>query len=120
MKYLKGDTAMFMFISRKKQLSAITVQFMSFGDPYSNMEQMDEEIAHTKVGQSFSGNLRNNKNDQNVNNETDEKLNLVENLLNSFEQQQGQPGPVSSLLGSLNINLPPNSDRFCASDEEKE
>ncbi|KAJ3424396.1 sgt1 protein hsgt1 suppressor of gcr2 [Anaeramoeba flamelloides] len=37
-------------------------------------------------------------------------FNLVNNLLNSFDAQQGLSGPTSNLLNTLNIKLPPNND----------
>jgi len=37
-------------------------------------------------------------------------LNLVSHLLQSYSSQAGMPGPTSSLLGSLGIKLPDNSD----------
>mmetsp|Transcript_17942 Transcript_17942/g.25019 ORF Transcript_17942/g.25019 Transcript_17942/m.25019 type:complete len:99 (-) Transcript_17942:188-484(-) len=41
----------------------------------------------------------------------DVNLNLVKHLLESYSSQAGQPGPTSSLLGSLGITLPDDADR---------
>ncbi|XP_029305328.1 protein ecdysoneless homolog [Cottoperca gobio] len=96
------------------------------------MDQMDEELMSTNIGQSF--NLTNN-NKAGLDNgsphpsatnsfprdggmeETEEEiqpldvdLNLVTNLLQSLSCQAGLAGPASNLLQSLGIHLPPNSD----------
>ncbi|XP_032396906.1 protein ecdysoneless homolog [Etheostoma spectabile] len=95
------------------------------------MDQMDQELMTTNLGQSF--NLTNN-NKAGLNNgsppsatdgppghggaeDTEEEiqpldvdLNLVTNLLESLSCQAGLAGPASNLLQSLGIHLPPNSD----------
>lgn len=40
----------------------------------------------------------------------DVDFNTVKNLLESYSQQMGLPGPTSNLLGSMGVNLPQNSD----------
>ncbi|XP_062286099.1 protein ecdysoneless homolog [Scomber scombrus] len=96
------------------------------------MDQMDQELLSTNIGQSF--NLTNdNKAGLDIGSpkpsatdgllmeggvgETDEEiqpldvdLNLVTNLLESLSCQAGLAGPASNLLQSLGIHLPPNSD----------
>jgi len=47
-------------------------------------------------------------------------LNLVQNLLESYSAQAGQPGPTSSILGSLGIQLPDNADKTGSSGANKE
>ena len=42
-------------------------------------------------------------------------LEVVSNLLKSYEAQQGLPGPVSNILRSMGIQLPDNLD-----EDEKE
>lgn len=91
------------------------------------MDQMDEELMETNIGQSFhqshnEGNLQNGSphslgEDPLLNDETqadiqplDLDLNLITNLLESLSSQAGLAGPASNLLQSLGINLPPNSD----------
>ncbi|XP_042358684.1 protein ecdysoneless homolog [Plectropomus leopardus] len=96
------------------------------------MEEMDQELMSTNIGQSF--NVK-NYNKAGVDNgsphpaatdgvprheaqaETEEEiqpldvdLNLVTNLLESLSCQAGLAGPASNLLQSLGIHLPPNSD----------
>lgn len=96
------------------------------------MDQMDEELMSTNVGQSFNT-TKNNKAGlgngapspsatdgvptHGVTEETEEEiqpldidLNLVSNLLESLSSQDGLAGPASNLLQSLGIHLPPNSD----------
>jgi hypothetical protein len=46
-------------------------------------------------------------------------LNLVKNLLDSYEAQHGEAGPVSNLLGSLGIRLPSASSSAAASKASK-
>lgn len=96
------------------------------------MDQMDQELMSTNIGQSF--NLTNhNKADLGNGSphpsaadslpahggvgEAEEEiqpldvdLNLVTNLLESLSCQAGLAGPASNLLQSLGIHLPPNSD----------
>ncbi|XP_070772264.1 protein ecdysoneless homolog [Enoplosus armatus] len=96
------------------------------------MDQMDQELMSTNMGQSF--NLTNYNKAGLVNGsphpsatdglpayggveETEEEiqpldvdLNLVTNLLESLSCQAGLAGPASNLLQSLGIHLPPNSD----------
>ncbi|XP_072246886.1 protein ecdysoneless homolog [Leuresthes tenuis] len=95
----------------------------------SYMDQMDEELMSTNVGQSFSqtndkassGNGSSagdglSKEEREVE-ETEEEIqpldvdvNLVTNLLESLSCQAGLAGPASNLLQSLGLHLPPNSD----------
>lgn len=96
------------------------------------MDQMDQELLSTNIGQSF--NLTNNNKagldtgslqpsatdglpNEGAVEETEEEiqpldvdLNLVTNLLESLSCQAGLAGPASNLLQSLGIHLPPNSD----------
>uniref|UniRef100_A0A8D0CTH0 Ecdysoneless homolog (Drosophila) n=1 Tax=Sander lucioperca TaxID=283035 RepID=A0A8D0CTH0_SANLU len=68
------------------------------------MDQMDQELMSTNIGQSF--NLTTEEEIQPL----DVDLNLVTNLLESLSCQAGLAGPASNLLQSLGIHLPPNSD----------
>lgn len=97
----------------------------------SYMDQMDQELKSTNVGQSFSqmnykarmdngsshsptgdgisteeGGVEENEEIQPL----DIDVNLVANLLESLSSQAGLAGPASNLLQSLGIQLPPNSD----------
>lgn len=91
------------------------------------MDQMDEELMGTHIGQSFhqnhsevdplNGSVHSLGEDTLLRDETDEEiqpldldLNLVTNLLESLSSQAGLAGPASNLLQSLGINLLPNSD----------
>ena len=38
-------------------------------------------------------------------------LNMVKNLLESYNSQQGMPGPTSNILGSMGIRIPPDSNQ---------
>ncbi|XP_014669757.1 PREDICTED: protein ecdysoneless homolog [Priapulus caudatus] len=40
----------------------------------------------------------------------DVDLNLVHNLLESYDAQRGAPGPASTIIGSMGLHLPPNED----------
>ncbi|XP_037637827.1 protein ecdysoneless homolog [Sebastes umbrosus] len=96
------------------------------------MDQMDQELMSTNIGQSFSLTNYNKAGSDNGSaqpsatdgvpkhggvEETEEEiqpldvdLNLVANLLESLSCQAGLAGPASNLLQSLGIHLPPNSD----------
>ncbi|XP_022054046.2 protein ecdysoneless homolog [Acanthochromis polyacanthus] len=90
----------------------------------SYMDQMDQELMSTNIGQSFS---QTNFNTAGLDNdtllreegpeETEEELqpldldiNLIRNMLESLSCQDGLAGPASNLLQSLGLHLPPNSD----------
>ncbi|XP_037542033.1 protein ecdysoneless homolog [Nematolebias whitei] len=96
------------------------------------MDQMDQELLSTNVGQSFTqtnykpamdvGSSHSSatddvsKEDGGVENAEEEiqpldiDVNLVTNLLESLSSQAGLAGPASNLLQSLGLHLPPNSD----------
>lgn len=93
------------------------------------MDEMDEELMSTNIGQSFNvtnkagldngsphPSAANGVPRQGAEEETEEiqpldiDLNLVTNLLESLSCQAGLAGPASNLLQSLGIHLPPNSD----------
>ncbi|XP_059215173.1 protein ecdysoneless homolog [Centropristis striata] len=96
------------------------------------MDQMDQELMSTNIGQSFNVTNYNKAKSDNGSphpaatdgllghggvEETEEEiqpldvdLNLVTNLLESLSCQAGLAGPASNLLQSLGIHLPPNSD----------
>lgn len=86
------------------------------------MDQMDEELMATNIGQSFhqthtTADPQNGSPHSLPKDETEEEiqpldldLNLVTNLLESLSSQAGLAGPASNLLQSLGIHLPPNSD----------
>ncbi|KAF7669098.1 hypothetical protein LDENG_00247740 [Lucifuga dentata] len=82
------------------------------------MDQMDQELMNTNVGQSFiqtkskeaglaKGGLEEMEEEIQP---LDVDFNLVTNLLESLSSQAGLAGPASNLLQSLGIYLPPNSD----------
>ncbi|CAN9499659.1 unnamed protein product [Ophioblennius macclurei] len=100
----------------------------------SYMDQMDEELMNTNIGQSFnqtknkpasdSGRLHPfsfgdgflAEGEEGVMEELEEiqpldvDYNLVTNLMESLSCQAGLAGPASNLLQSLGIHIPPNSD----------
>ncbi|XP_070696862.1 protein ecdysoneless homolog [Pempheris klunzingeri] len=98
----------------------------------SYMDQMDQELMSTNIGQSFNLTNFNKAGSDNGSHhpsatdglvgeggvtETEDEiqpldvdLNLVTNLLESLSCQAGLAGPASNLLQSLGIHLPPNSD----------
>lgn len=99
----------------------------ALGSLKSYMAQMDQELAHTSMGRSFSTRRRLNKDplSQTANDNSDEEdagagdcaveavdvdLNLVSNILESYSSQAGQAGPASNLLHSMGVRLPDNAD----------
>ncbi|XP_047460024.1 protein ecdysoneless homolog [Mugil cephalus] len=92
------------------------------------MDQMDQELMNTNIGQSFNQKNKAGLDDgsphpsdpprERGEEETEEEIqpldvdvNLVTNLLESLSCQAGLAGPASNLLQSLGIHLPPNSDQ---------
>lgn len=93
----------------------------------SYMAQMDQELAHTSMGKSFTTRKQVHKEppSQMTNNSSDEEdsgagdcaaapvdvdLNLVSNILESYSSQAGLAGPASNLLQSMGVQLPDNTD----------
>uniref|UniRef100_A0A7N9AXI8 Ecdysoneless homolog (Drosophila) n=1 Tax=Mastacembelus armatus TaxID=205130 RepID=A0A7N9AXI8_9TELE len=73
------------------------------------MDQMDEELMSTNIGQSFIQTAGVEDTEEEIQ-PLDLDLNLVTNLLESLSCQAGLAGPASNLLQSLGLHLPPNSD----------
>lgn len=73
------------------------------------MKEMDKELAETKVGQSFerkkSAPLAQVEDDG-----VDINLTTLTNILQSYKNEQGVPGPTSTLFSSMGIQLPENSE----------
>ncbi|XP_060238030.1 protein ecdysoneless homolog isoform X2 [Meriones unguiculatus] len=99
----------------------------ALGSLKSYMAQMDQELAHTSMGKSFSTCEQANKepSSQTANNNSDEEdsgardrvveavdvdLNLVSNILESYSSQAGLAGPASNLLHSMGVRVPDNAD----------
>ncbi|XP_061491312.1 protein ecdysoneless homolog isoform X2 [Rhineura floridana] len=95
----------------------------------SYMDEMDHELASTNIGKSFTNqskvigshkvfssqdpesDLKDNfaADDTNLT-PVDIDLNLVTNLLESYNAQDGLAGPASNLLQSMGVHLPENTD----------
>ena len=73
------------------------------------MKEMDKELAETKVGQSFerkkSAPLAQVEDDG-----VDINLTTLTNILQSYKNEQGVPGPTSTIFSSMGIQLPENSE----------
>ncbi|XP_004701216.1 protein ecdysoneless homolog isoform X1 [Echinops telfairi] len=91
----------------------------------SYVAQMDQELAHTTIGKSFTTQKQvesltqvtsNNSDDEDSDAEesvlspVDVDLNLVSNILESYSSQAGLAGPASNLLQSMGVQLPDNTD----------
>uniref|UniRef100_A0A8C6M1D8 Ecdysoneless cell cycle regulator n=1 Tax=Nothobranchius furzeri TaxID=105023 RepID=A0A8C6M1D8_NOTFU len=74
------------------------------------MDQMDQELMSTNVGQSFTQTVNLDGMEAEDIQPLDIDVNLVTNLLESLSSQAGLAGPASNLLQSLGLHLPPNSD----------
>nr|XP_003473649.1 protein ecdysoneless homolog [Cavia porcellus] len=94
------------------------------------MAQMDQELAHTSIGQSFTTRKQVDPSSETTSNNSDEEdsgardsamapvdvdLNLVSNILESYSSQAGLAGPASNLLQSMGVQLPDNSDHRTSS-----
>ncbi|XP_063163552.1 protein ecdysoneless homolog [Candoia aspera] len=99
------------------------------GGLQSYMKEMDHELASTTIGKSFTNQKKGARSgkvfsheDPNIDLEghlskedpdatpVDIDLNLVTNLLDSYNAQAGLPGPVSNILQSMGVHLPENAD----------
>ncbi|XP_037659865.1 protein ecdysoneless homolog isoform X3 [Choloepus didactylus] len=91
----------------------------------SYMAQMDQELAHTSIGKSFttrkqveplfqttsiSSDEEDSGTRESVMTPVDVDLNLVSNILESYSSQAGLAGPASNLLRSMGVQLPHNTD----------
>ncbi|XP_078347278.1 protein ecdysoneless homolog [Oculina patagonica] len=90
----------------------------------SYMDQMDDELARTSIGESFEKRASvpqgTHQTQPNLTSESQEDsaedtpvdvdFNLVKNILESFSTQQGLAGPASNILNSMGVWLPPNTD----------
>nr|XP_012315584.1 protein ecdysoneless homolog [Aotus nancymaae] len=91
----------------------------------SYMAQMDQELAHTCIGKSFTTRKQVEPVSRTTDNNSDEEdsgtgesgmapvdvdLNLVSNILESYSSQAGLAGPASNLLHSMGVQLPDNTD----------
>ncbi|KAL4240442.1 hypothetical protein ACF0H5_001234 [Mactra antiquata] len=92
------------------------------------MDIMDRELSKTEVGKSFekqkkspkktSQTTKSKPESKDIDEEDDDfqpvdiDLNTVKNLLESYGAQEGLAGPTSNILGSMGVNIPPNSDKI--------
>lgn len=90
------------------------------------MEQMDHELSNTDVGLSFErlppkeildGKEINQATNDEVPTVSDDEfhpvdvdLTVLKNILESYNSQQGLPGPASNLLSSMGVHLPDDKD----------
>ncbi|CAH0390428.1 unnamed protein product [Bemisia tabaci] len=84
---------------------------MSVSELKQYMDQMDKELASTTIGQSFDkvaekehmedDSFSDIENFKPVNVD----MNALKNLMKSYEEQIGEPGPTSTLLGSMGVKL---------------
>ncbi|RDD39873.1 Protein ecdysoneless-like protein [Trichoplax sp. H2] len=97
----------------------------SMSEVQKYMDQMDQELAPTTMGKSFTkakDNIDDNGSKMSQDNvgqkdvlDTDDldnykpidvDINLVKNILESYSAQQGLPGPATNILQSMNIKIP--------------
>lgn len=67
---------------------------------HSIMNEMDKELNDTTVNKSFQANQEE---------DFDADVNLIKNFLESFSSQDGLSGPVSNMLQSMGMMLPPEN-----------
>ncbi|XP_019601425.2 protein ecdysoneless homolog [Rhinolophus sinicus] len=94
-------------------------------DLKSYMAQMDQELAHTSIGKSFTTQKQMEPLSQTTKSNSDEEdsgaggsvmtpvdvdLNLVSNILESYSCQAGLAGPASNLLQSMGVWLPDDAE----------
>ncbi|XP_006170130.1 protein ecdysoneless homolog isoform X2 [Tupaia chinensis] len=103
-------------------------------DLKSYMAQMDQELALTSIGKSFTTRKQVEPESPTAKNNSDEEesgtgepalapvdvdLNLVSNILDSYSSQAGLAGPASNLLQSMGVQLPDNTDHRTSSKPRK-
>ena len=69
------------------------------------MQQMDQELANTKMAQSFDYAEEQQEQGEGLK-PVDIDFNLVKNLLESYTAQEGGAGPTSNILQSMGIRMP--------------
>lgn len=77
------------------------------------MEQMDKELANTTIGKSFEKKPATDDGFEDIENfePVDIDVNALKNIAQSYQSQFGGPGPASSLLGSMGIQLKSNDNQ---------
>eukprot|EP00210_Caulerpa_lentillifera_P008801 g8397.t1 len=73
------------------------------------------ELSKSKMRESF---VNKEKGSEGSLHEVDLDLNLVQNMIQSHEEEQGQPGPVGNLAGMMNLKLPHEQTAQQSSNEE--
>ncbi|KAJ7362048.1 hypothetical protein OS493_013136 [Desmophyllum pertusum] len=108
----------------EQEVQAATLSNEDDKEMKSYMDQMDDELARTSIGESFEkkgnlpqgtrqtqNNLANGSQEESEDDApVDVDFNLVKNILESFSTQQGLAGPASNILNSMGVWLPPNKD----------
>lgn len=82
-------------------------------DMKSYMKQMDKELSATAMSQSFDkrppiAKIEDDDDDEDV----DVGYNALKNILQSYKCQDGTAGPSSTLLNSMGVFLPKDTDHF--------
>lgn len=76
------------------------------------MEEMDKELAGTTIGKSFEKKTGDDGFEDIENFEpVDIDVNALKNIAQSYQSQFGGPGPATSLLGSMGIQLKSNDNQ---------
>lgn len=71
------------------------------------MQSMDDELKYSSIPRSFQDSTKETEPNEE---DLDYDINLLRNFLESFQNQDGLSGPVSNILNSLGMSLPPNLD----------
>ncbi|RWS28750.1 protein SGT1-like isoform X1 [Leptotrombidium deliense] len=96
----------------RKKLNESSQQNAKNSEIEMYMEAMDKELSTSSVGLSFEKKkpplaVAENSDDSDYS-PVDVDLNSLTNILESFNSQNGLPGPASNILSSMGIHLPPN------------
>lgn len=85
-------------------------------DMKSYMKEMDKELSGTTIGQSFDKRppLASVEDDDEDDDAVDIGYNALKNMLESYKNQDGMPGPSTTLLNSMGVFLPKDTDRFAS------
>lgn len=97
--------------SRKKCADSLVDEMKQY------MDQMDRELAGTKVTEGFErrapplATYDDEFDEEDEYKPVDVDLNALKNILESFNAQQGRPGPSSNILESMGVYLPSGADK---------
>ena len=86
-------------------------------DMKNYMKEMDKELSATTIGESFDKRpplaaIEDDDEESDDEDDVDMGYNALKNMLASYKNQDGTPGPSSTLLNSMGVFLPKDDERY--------